>query len=199
MHQLKIDILLFVVPALVADGLFGCRCRRVSHPARCVPSICDQRQVLKCFFSTDLFPPDPQRLLVRQLPAASSGPQRQAAGANRVSPLQHNIQRRALAGAWPQGLLPGAAQCCAGGRLVDRHGQHAPPSPCRGRCADGWRGWLAGLSLAPAGGRSCVPPHSTDRPPLSRGRRAFAAPHTQAPGTQRACVARPLAARLRRW
>ena len=50
-----------------------------------------------------------------------------------------------------------------------------------------------------AGGRSCVPPHSTDRLPLSRGRRAFAAPHAQAPGARRACVALPLAARLRRW
>ena len=50
-------------------------------------------------FSTDLFTPDPQRLLVRQLPAANSGPQRQAAGANWVGPLQHYIQRRALAGA----------------------------------------------------------------------------------------------------
>ena len=67
--------------------------------------------------------PDPQSPMARRLPAASSGPQRQAAGADMVSPLHHNIQLRALAVARPQGLLPGATQCCAGDRLLHRNGQ----------------------------------------------------------------------------
>ena len=126
-------------------------------------------------FFRDLFTPDPQRLLVRQLPAASSRPQRQAAGATWVGPLQHYIQRRRpAAGAaarnrpmlcWRPLVGPPRTACST----------IAVSSPPR-RPLRGWLPGLAGLSLAPAGGRSCGPPRSTDRLPLSRGRRAFLRP-----------------------
>ena len=63
---------------------------------------------------------------------------------------------------------PGRRGCCQGRpprTACSTIAVSSPPRPLRG--------WLAGL--ATAGGRSCVPSHSTGRLPLSRGHGAFAA------------------------
>ena len=148
----------------------------------CLPGVCFLEPFLFFFFSTDLFTPDKQRLPVRQ----ATGCQLRAAKASDWGQLGRSPaalhpaagpRRRPAAGAaargrpmlcWRPLVGPPRTACST-------IAESSPPRPLRG-----WLAGLAGLSLAPAGGRSCVPPRSTDRVPLSRGGRAFAALHAQA-------------------